>query len=64
MNETVYRGFRIVPTFPVPPIPGWQEHATTWVHADYDGPGDNRIGTDCDEDACRAAIDDYIDNAD
>lgn len=59
-NETKYRGFLIVPTDPVPPIPGWRSHMLTWHHADYDGPEDRRIGVAASEDACRAAIDEWI----
>lgn len=60
-TETLYRGFRIVPTDPVPPIPGWRAFRWTWVHADYDGPEDRRIGVACTENACRDYIDEWID---
>lgn len=59
-NETLYRGFRIVPTDPVPPIPGWRDYAWTWVHDSYDGPGDHRLGFGRTEKACRADVDEYI----
>jgi hypothetical protein len=49
-----------VPTDPVPPIPGWRDHAWTWVHADYDGPEDRRIGTASGKHECRMDIDEYI----
>jgi len=59
-NETKYRGFRIVPTDPVPPIPGWANHIITAVHVDYDGSEDRRICTYPSVEAARAGVDEWI----
>lgn len=57
MTKLSYRGWEIYPTDPVPPIPGWQAHAWTFCHKDYDGPEDGRCGTAASVAECRSEID-------
>lgn len=61
VKETSYRGFQIMPAYPVPPIPvrdfDWQ-----WLHEDYDGTGDNRRGSAAGVVECKTQIDEFLDN--
>jgi len=60
-----YRDFIISRTDPVPPIPGWQAMAFTYVHKDYDGTedgNDNRLGFAATVMACKAEIDELLDD--
>jgi len=58
-GEISYKGFKIVPTDPKPPIPD-RSHDWTWVHFDYDGPEDNRIGTAASPEACMGEINEFL----
>lgn len=52
-------GFIIQPTDPQPPVPS-RKHDWTWIHPDYDGPEDNRIGTAASPEACKYEIDEFL----
>jgi hypothetical protein len=58
-REMEYKGFRIMPTDPQPPIPD-RNHDWTWVHPEYDGPEDHRIGTAASPEDCMADIDEFL----
>ena len=49
----LYRGFEIRPGG------HWPEHGYSWVHPDYDGPGDNRCGSAATVDECKLDIDEW-----
>jgi hypothetical protein len=54
-----YRGYTIQPTDPCPPIP-MRQFDWSYVHKDYDGPGDGRCGYAADPKACRDAVDELV----
>ena len=57
MSEVEYRGYTI--RFNPPPIP-IRSHDWEFVHVDYDGPEDSRIGTASSVDAAKSEIDEQI----
>jgi hypothetical protein len=59
-----HRGFSVVRTNPIPPIPGWQAFAFTWTHDSYDGPEDDRIGVGPSVLSCFNDIDEWIEEND
>ena len=52
ITSVLYRGYRIQPN----PY-DWMKDEWIYSHEDYDGPGDNRCGTEATVDACKIEID-------
>jgi hypothetical protein len=57
MTGERYRGFII--RYDPPPIPS-RACDYSWEHEDYDGPGDRRFGYESSEEACKIAIDHFL----
>lgn len=57
MSQIEYRGYTI--RHNPPPIPT-RKHDWEFVHVDYDGPEDSRIGTASSVDAAKEEIDEQI----
>ena len=54
---SIYRDFYIAQQSP--PIPS-RAHDWSWAHVDYDGPGDDRIGTSPSELQAKEAVDQFL----